>query len=124
MRCLVLVARVFSSRPLACPSCLVILVKLSLHYPLSTARHSSSILQVHVLLTPFPFKQTTPKEFLAINALIRLTPLTLYKDPSAVLCGSVPKMAGFERYKAWLADKETDVMSMGGNFNGECSLRG
>ena len=102
----------------------MILVRLSLHYPLSTARHSSSILHVHVLLTLFPFKQTTPRGFLAIDVLIRLTPLTLYKDPSAVLSGSVPKMAGFERYKAWLADKETDVMNMGGNFVGECSLRG
>ena len=102
----------------------MILVRLSLHYPLSTARHSSSILHVHVLLTPIPFVLKTARGFLAIDVLIRLTPLTLYKDPSAALSGSVPKMAGFERYKAWLADKETDVMNMGGNFVGECSLRG
>ena len=53
----------------------------------------------------------------------RETPLALYKGLGAVLSGIVPKMAirfaSFERYKGWLADKETGVTSVGGIFVGE-----
>ena len=53
----------------------------------------------------------------------RETPLALYKGLGAVLSGIVPKMAirfaSFERYKGWLADRETGVTSVGGIFVGE-----
>ena len=83
-------------------------------------------------LTPtFPSgaQQTKPRGFLATGALIvrRETPLALYKGLGAVLSGIVPKMAirfaSFERYKGWLADKETGVTSVGGIFVGEWLVR-
>ncbi|KAI0067571.1 mitochondrial carrier [Artomyces pyxidatus] len=50
----------------------------------------------------------------------RETPLALYKGLGAVLSGIVPKMAirfaSFEKYKAWLADKETGKTNVGGIF--------
>ncbi|KAH6918054.1 succinate:fumarate antiporter [Coprinopsis sp. MPI-PUGE-AT-0042] len=50
----------------------------------------------------------------------RETPLALYKGLGAVLSGIVPKMAirfaSFERYKSWLADKQTGKTSVGGIF--------
>ncbi|KAL7277581.1 hypothetical protein ACG7TL_008506 [Trametes sanguinea] len=60
--------------------------------------------------------------FLATGAMIvrRETPLALYKGLGAVLSGIVPKMAirfaSFEKYKAWLADKETGKTSVGNIF--------
>ena len=55
----------------------------------------------------------------------RETPLALYKGLGAVLSGIVPKMAirfaSFERYKAWLADKETGVTIVGNIFICECA---
>ena len=52
----------------------------------------------------------------------RETPLALYKGLGAVLSGIVPKMAirfaSFEKYKAWLADKETGKTSLGSIFVG------
>ena len=52
----------------------------------------------------------------------RETPLALYKGLGAVLSGIVPKMAirfaSFEKYKAWLADKETGKTSVGNIFIG------
>ena len=52
----------------------------------------------------------------------RETPLALYKGLGAVLSGIVPKMAirfaSFEKYKAWLADKETGKTSLGSIFLG------
>ena len=58
----------------------------------------------------------------------RETPLALYKGLGAVLSGIVPKMAirfaSFEKYKAWLADKETGKTSVGNIFIGECSTHG
>ena len=52
----------------------------------------------------------------------RETPLALYKGLGAVLSGIVPKMAirfaSFEKYKGWLADKETGVTSVGNIFIG------
>ncbi|RPD57391.1 mitochondrial carrier [Lentinus tigrinus ALCF2SS1-7] len=65
---------------------------------------------------------TKPRGFIATGALIvrRETPLALYKGLGAVLSGIVPKMAirfaSFERYKAWLADKQTGVTSLGNIF--------
>ncbi|KAI0692427.1 mitochondrial carrier [Cerioporus squamosus] len=65
---------------------------------------------------------TKPRGFLATGAMIvrRETPLALYKGLGAVLSGIVPKMAirfaSFERYKAWLADKETGVTAVGNIF--------
>ena len=56
----------------------------------------------------------------------RETPLALYKGLGAVLSGIVPKMAirfaSFEKYKAWLADKETGKTSVGNIFIGECFM--
>ncbi len=56
----------------------------------------------------------------------RETPLALYKGLGAVLSGIVPKMAirfaSFEKYKAWLADKETGATAVGSIFLGACSL--
>ena len=52
----------------------------------------------------------------------RETPLALYKGLGAVLSGIVPKMAirfaSFEKYKGWLADKETGKTSLGSIFVG------
>ena len=52
----------------------------------------------------------------------RETPLALYKGLGAVLSGIVPKMAirfaSFEKYKGWLADKQTGVTSVGNIFVG------
>ena len=68
--------------------------------------------------------QTKPRGFIATGALIvrRETPLALYKGLGAVLSGIVPKMAirfaSFERYKAWLANKETGKTSVGNIFIG------
>ncbi|PIL32720.1 transporter [Ganoderma sinense ZZ0214-1] len=65
---------------------------------------------------------TKPRGFIATGALIvrRETPLALYKGLGAVLSGIVPKMAirfaSFERYKAWLANKETGKTSVGNIF--------
>ncbi|KAI0352056.1 mitochondrial carrier [Trametes cingulata] len=65
---------------------------------------------------------TKPRGFLATGAMIvrRETPLALYKGLGAVLSGIVPKMAirfaSFEKYKAWLADKETGKTSVGNIF--------
>ncbi|KAH9888415.1 mitochondrial carrier [Cubamyces lactineus] len=65
---------------------------------------------------------TKPRGFLATGAMIvrRETPLALYKGLGAVLSGIVPKMAirfaSFEKYKAWLADKETGQTSVGNIF--------
>ena len=55
----------------------------------------------------------------------RETPLALYKGLGAVLSGIVPKMAirfaSFEKYKTWLADKETGKTSVGMIFVGSYS---
>lgn len=65
---------------------------------------------------------TKPRGFIATGALIvrRETPLALYKGLGAVLSGIVPKMAfrfaSFEKYKGWLADKETGKTSVGNIF--------
>ncbi|KAI0366738.1 putative succinate-fumarate transporter [Pilatotrama ljubarskyi] len=65
---------------------------------------------------------TKPRGFLATGAMIvrRETPLALYKGLGAVLAGIVPKMAirfaSFEKYKAWLADKETGKTNVGNIF--------
>ena len=52
----------------------------------------------------------------------RETPLALYKGLGAVLSGIVPKMAirfaSFEKYKGWLANKETGKTSVGNIFIG------
>ena len=72
--------------------------------------------------------QTKPRGFLATGAMIvrRETPLALYKGLGAVLSGIVPKMAirfaSFERYKGWLADRQTGVASVGSIFVGEFFL--
>ncbi|RDX44176.1 mitochondrial carrier [Polyporus arcularius HHB13444] len=65
---------------------------------------------------------TKPRGFIATGAMIvrRETPLALYKGLGAVLSGIVPKMAirfaSFEKYKAWLADKETGATAVGSIF--------
>jgi len=65
---------------------------------------------------------TTRRGFIATGVQIvsRETPLALYKGLGAVLGGIVPKMAirfaSFERYKGWLADKETGVTPVGSIF--------
>ncbi|EJF57154.1 mitochondrial carrier [Dichomitus squalens] len=65
---------------------------------------------------------TKPRGFIATGAMIvrRETPLALYKGLGAVLSGIVPKMAirfaSFEKYKAWLADRETGKTSVGNIF--------
>ncbi|KAI0740708.1 mitochondrial carrier [Earliella scabrosa] len=65
---------------------------------------------------------TKARGFIATGAMIvrRETPLALYKGLGAVLSGIVPKMAirfaSFEKYKGWLADRETGVTSVGNIF--------
>ncbi|EIN06585.1 mitochondrial carrier [Punctularia strigosozonata HHB-11173 SS5] len=65
---------------------------------------------------------TKPRGFLETGAMIvrRETPLALYKGLGAVLSGIVPKMAirfaSFEKYKAWLSNKETGKAGVGGVF--------
>jgi len=65
---------------------------------------------------------TTRRGFIATGVQIvsRETPLALYKGLGAVLGGIVPKMAirfaSFERYKGWLADKETGITPVGSIF--------
>ncbi len=76
----------------------------------------------HACLRHVTSFQTKPRGFIATGAMIvrRETPLALYKGLGAVLSGIVPKMAirfaSFEKYKAWLADKETGKTSVGNIF--------
>lgn len=57
----------------------------------------------------------------------RETPLALYKGLGAVLMGIVPKMAirfaSFEKYKAWLADRDTGKTNVGNIFLGEWTVQ-
>ena len=55
--------------------------------------------------------------------MCRETPLALYKDFGAILSGIALELAirfaSLECSKAWLVDKETDVVSAGGFNTGE-----
>ncbi|TFY79712.1 hypothetical protein EWM64_g4302 [Hericium alpestre] len=65
---------------------------------------------------------TKPRGFISTGAMIvrRETFLALYKGLGAVLAGIVPKMAirfaSFEKYKGWLANKQTGTTSLGSIF--------
>jgi len=65
---------------------------------------------------------TKTRGFIATGAQIirRETPLALYKGLGAVLSGIVPKMAirfaAFEKYKGWLANKNTGQTATGNVF--------